>query len=365
LSFPHEDERCQKIRRWLGKRAVKTPYCAALSDRLNFCGLLQTLHDGAQKHSGINSVRNVMATEAIPHWLTVETVAYIQDHPATQDQKMINVIIVEPMPVLKRYLRSLIARRMAEIADVNVLQADSAEQARLLIKVYCPEHVILGADVSTPDALSLASLLWLGSPDATVLVWDRIHQAYKLQELLRLKGKAGRVAYVMQTSMESVLVEAIDALFNERKDYFDPVVKPKFPIDTSGKCTLTSEEFDALQDVVLGLTDKAVAAKHNLGLRTAQYRIASAANKLGLRKKKRTQELYSFRVQLVLQALRSGMFLLEDLLVQQARCGALARARMEQSAQKQSSLDHQASLIDSFPASTAPQVPGGRLDLLK
>jgi DNA-binding NarL/FixJ family response regulator len=76
--------------------------------------------------------------------------------------------------------------------------------------------------------------------------------------------------------------------------------------------SLTQEELTILQDLCMGLTDKAIAMRRYLSLLGVQSKIASLADKLlGIERLKLRDsvsfEVYNIRVRLVLEAFRRGL----------------------------------------------------------
>ena len=79
---------------------------------------------------------------------------------------------------------------------------------------------------------------------------------------------------------------------------------------------LTELEKQTLDDLILGLTDKAIARKRSLTVRGVQNRLSSVATKLLGQKHGQMSagmEFYNLRVRIMFEALRLGLYSIEDI----------------------------------------------------
>ena len=79
---------------------------------------------------------------------------------------------------------------------------------------------------------------------------------------------------------------------------------------------LTASERETLGDLLIGLTDKAIASRRNLTVRGVQNRLDTLATKLlGRQRKQQWQggELYNLRVRIICEALKRGILTIDDI----------------------------------------------------
>jgi DNA-binding NarL/FixJ family response regulator len=114
-----------------------------------------------------------------------------------------------------------------------------------------------------------------------------------------------------QVSGHDPLVNAIQSLVVRESTPFSPEEKALYQ-DSAGARKLTRSEYETLCDVMLGLTDKAIAKRRNLSARGVQNRLAALFSKV-LRGKhswlreSASMDVYNLRTRLIYEVLRRGL----------------------------------------------------------
>lgn len=224
---------------------------------------------------------------------------------------MKKVLIVEPVPMLKRAMRRFVLMTFTQ-QEVIIVEADDMKQASMQCRIHSPNIVILSSNIDCNQEFC-ADALWQIVPQAAMLFVLGRSRTYLVKQLARQTQK-NAFGCVSVFAADETYCAALTAMAN-KETYIDRLLKQEFQVDNTP--VLTPIELLALVDVASGLTDKAIAAKRHLTVRGVQKRIASAADKL---LGKRTagalaQSGGNMRMQLVLTAMRKGILNVNDLAV--------------------------------------------------
>jgi len=210
----------------------------------------------------------------------------------------IRILIADDHGVLRAGLRALLS---AEPGLEVVGEAADGESALRLTRTLQPDIVLM--DISMPgcDGIAAAQRLQAQRADVRVLFLTMHEDSSLLQEAMR----AGAAGYVLKRAVESELVNAIRAV--SRGDlYVHPgmtrALLASSPLqpggDTAEAETLTPREIEVLSLVAQGYTNRQVADRLSLSVRTVESHRANLMEKLGLHS----------RVELVRYAVREGYF---------------------------------------------------------
>jgi DNA-binding NarL/FixJ family response regulator len=143
-------------------------------------------------------------------------------------------------------------------------------------------------DISMPgmNGLVATRALKQARPHAAIVTLTRHGDDAYLQELLR----AGVSAYVLKQSAPSELLQAIRAAAAGGQ-YLDPTLTPRVTagfLGSEGKrlnksgVSITERESAVLRDIAAGYSNKEIAARLSLSVKTVEAHKANAMRKLGL-----------------------------------------------------------------------------------
>jgi DNA-binding NarL/FixJ family response regulator len=194
----------------------------------------------------------------------------------------IRVALVDDHPVVLAGITALL-RAAPEITLVG--EATSGEAALRLIAETTPDVVVI--DVSLPDlnGLDLARRLATTCPTVRLLALTVHEDRAYVQPLLQ----AGAKGYLLKRSAAEDLVRAIRAVAAGGV-YLDPAIAGKaLPgIGSGGAASpdgepLSQREQDVLRLTARGFTNKEIAARLDVSVKTVETYKARASEKLGLR----------------------------------------------------------------------------------
>ena len=169
---------------------------------------------------------------------------------------------------------------VAEAADGRVAVAE-AQAVR-------PDVVVMDVSMPRVNGLKATEMLTECCPEVKVLALTRHQDDGYLQQLLR----AGAAGYVLKQSRPAELLQAIRAI-GEGGSYLDPAVagrvigdygRRRQPVTTvAGAGTLSSREEEVLRLIAWGYSNKEIAARLDLSVKTVETHKANAMHKLQMR----------------------------------------------------------------------------------
>jgi len=208
----------------------------------------------------------------------------------------IRTLIVDDHGVLRAGLRALLASE----ADLEVVgEAADGDEALRMAGELSPEVVLMDITMPGMDGIEATRKLLAEMPSARVLLLT-VHAD---SSLLREALQAGAAGYILKRAVESELINAIRAV--ARGDlYIDPAMTralltepARNPCRDNLNETLTSRETEVLQLIAGGYTNRQIAEKLTISVRTVEGHRANIMGKLDLRS----------RVELVRYARETGL----------------------------------------------------------
>jgi DNA-binding NarL/FixJ family response regulator len=195
----------------------------------------------------------------------------------------IRILLADDHAVLRQGLRLLLDAQpdMEVIAEVE--DGQSAVQTALRLR---PEIVVLDVSMPRLNGLQATKQLKQELPQMKVLALTRHSDNSYLQQLLH----AGANGYVLKQSNAEELVRALRVVF-AGGTYLDPAVAAKVVAGYTGKLsnwsierigTLTEREREVLRLIAHGYSNKEIAGRFELSVKTVEAHKANAMRKLEL-----------------------------------------------------------------------------------
>ena len=197
----------------------------------------------------------------------------------------IRVLIVEDHETVREGLRLIIDTQ----EDMQVCgEAGDGREAIRRAQELIPDVLLM--DISMPglNGLTAAAKLKRIAPDIKILTLTRHTDEAYLQELLQ----AGVSGYVLKQSSASELLRAIRAVA-AGGNYLDPAMTSKVFGNYVEKSTkprgetrggqLTERELESLRHIALGYSNKEIAERLDISVKTVEAHKANALRKLNMR----------------------------------------------------------------------------------
>jgi DNA-binding NarL/FixJ family response regulator len=196
-----------------------------------------------------------------------------------RQEGILRVLIVDDHEVLRTGTRQVL-----ESSDdiVVVGEADDGNAALAVIDELDPDVVLI--DIRLPDrsGIDVARQLTLTHPDVRVVILS----AYDDDEFVRAALEVGVTGYLLKTMARDELVSAVRAAA-QGTTVLDPVLSPRLAgvhssFGPSSGPRLTWRERETVELVAEGLSNKAIAARLGVSVRTVEGHLNHVFTKLGV-----------------------------------------------------------------------------------
>jgi DNA-binding NarL/FixJ family response regulator len=166
-------------------------------------------------------------------------------------------------------------------------EAGNGEEAIILVQELDPDVIVM--DISMPglNGLKATKKIKRICPEAKILTLTRHKDDSYLQQLIQ----AGVSGYVLKQSASSELIHAIQHIA-KGNNYIDPALTKKvfggyvgqhIPLQGEGTSEPTPREEEILRYVAMGYSNKEIAARLELSVKTIETHKANAMRKMNMR----------------------------------------------------------------------------------
>jgi DNA-binding NarL/FixJ family response regulator len=189
-----------------------------------------------------------------------------------KDEKAIRILIVDDHAVVRTGLRTMIELRPRLQV---VAEAEDAEQAVHLFREHRPDVTLMDLRLPDEDGISATRRIREEFPSARFLVISTLDGDEDIHRAL----KAGALGYVFKTIPGLQLIEAIFAVAEGQRYVPEDVERRLKERDAFGE--LTSREYEVLELMVKGLTNREIGDILKVTEFTAKAHVRSLLAKLG------------------------------------------------------------------------------------
>ena len=198
-----------------------------------------------------------------------------------QRTKAVNIFLVDSHEIVRRGLRDLLAsHREWHVCG----EADNGRSAVSLILQTAPDIVILGLDLPELNGIEVASQVKQALPSAEILFYTYHDEEYLIAEALR----TGARGYVLKTDTEDKLIEAIGAMANHLPFFTAKAAEMLLNDLIKGggshqkAPSLTQRERDVIQLLADGRSNREIASRLEISVKTVETHRSSIMRKLKL-----------------------------------------------------------------------------------
>jgi two-component system, NarL family, response regulator NreC len=195
----------------------------------------------------------------------------------------LRIVIADDHETVREGLRMIINAQ----EDMEVVgEAGDGRQAIEVARDLNPDVLVLDISMPEMNGMIAAAKLKRVAPDIKILTLTRHTEEAYLQELFQ----AGVSGYVLKQSAASELTRAIRSV-NDGNSYLDPAVAGKVFAGYGEKTKLKGErsndklsvrEEEVLHDIALGFSNKEIAEKLDISVKTVESHKASCMLKLNI-----------------------------------------------------------------------------------
>lgn len=188
------------------------------------------------------------------------------------------VLIVEDDPLHRSYLHEAVRAALPE-CDM-VVEAENGQSGEIEARKARMEHVVMDLQMSERNGIEAARTIWRERPDTKILFWSNYSDEAYVRGVSRIVPEGATYGYVLKSASDERLKLALRSVFVESQCVIDREVRGIQQKSLGNAHGLTDAEYEILVDVALGLTDKAIAQRKRLSLRSVQNRLQQLYEKL-------------------------------------------------------------------------------------
>jgi DNA-binding NarL/FixJ family response regulator len=195
-------------------------------------------------------------------------------------KKRINLLLVDDHPVVRKGIISCLARH--EHLQI-VGEAEDGQDAMRKARELMPDIVLMDIDMPEMDGLAVTELLRKEIPKIKVLILSMHSNTEYVMRIIQ----SGASGYILKEAPAEDLVRAID-LVNDGEAFFSPEVaraalnKYVRGGGEDGSAQLTNREREVLVQIAEGLSNKEIANKLGVGVRTVETHRERIMRKLNI-----------------------------------------------------------------------------------
>jgi DNA-binding NarL/FixJ family response regulator len=188
------------------------------------------------------------------------------------------VLIVEDDPLHRSYLHEAVRAALPECDDV--IEAENGSVGELQARRARSEHVVMDLQMNERNGIEAARTIWRERPDTKILFWSNYSDEAYVRGVSRIVPEGATYGYVLKSASDERLKLALRSVFIESQCVIDREVRGIQQKSLGNAHGLSDAEYEILVDVALGLTDKAIAQRKRLSLRSVQNRLQQLYEKL-------------------------------------------------------------------------------------
>ena len=190
-----------------------------------------------------------------------------------------DVLLIEDDPVHRAFLKEVIELALPECT--RLLEAEDGLAGERLAHEYGVTAVVMDLQMPRRTGVEAAKTIWRDRPDTSILFWSNYADEAYVRGISRIVPEGAAYGYVLKTASEERLRLALRSLFIEQQCVIDREIRGVQQKSQDQVLGLTDTEYEVLQDIALGLTDRAIASRRCLSLRSVQNRLQQLYEKLG------------------------------------------------------------------------------------
>lgn len=195
-----------------------------------------------------------------------------------------DVLIVEDDPLHRAYLGEAIRAALPEC--VGVYEAPNGLEGEKLARKYRSAHIVMDLQMDERNGIEAARTIWKENPETRILFWSNYADEAYVRGVSRIVPEGAAYGYVLKSASDDKLRLALRSIFVEAQCVIDREVRGLQQKSQGHLRGFSEAEYEILVDIALGLTDRVIARRRNLSLRSVQNRLQQLYDKLGVYQEK-------------------------------------------------------------------------------
>jgi DNA-binding NarL/FixJ family response regulator len=188
------------------------------------------------------------------------------------------VLIVEDDPLHRSYLHEAICASLPECE--MVIEAQNGKEGEKLARDHKSAHVVMDLQMNNRNGIEAARTIWNERPDTRILFWSNYSDEAYVRGVSRIVPDGAAYGYVLKSASDERLRLALRSIFIEAQCVIDREVRGMQQKSLGHAKGFSDSEYEILVDIALGLTDRSIARRRGLSLRSVQNRLQQLYEKL-------------------------------------------------------------------------------------
>lgn len=190
------------------------------------------------------------------------------------------ILLVEDDQFHLNYLSDAVRQAVPEAKDI--LHAANGIEGEDKARAQDVPAIVMDLQMKERNGIDAARTIWAERPGTRILFWSNYSDEAYLRGIARIVPADSSYGYVLKTATQERLHLALRAVLVEAQIVVDREIHSVQQRQTRTHDTLTDSEYAVLIDMSLGLSDKWIAKRQGMSLRTVQNRLLSLYDKLGV-----------------------------------------------------------------------------------
>jgi len=190
------------------------------------------------------------------------------------------VLIVEDDPLHRSYLLEAVCAALPECRDV--LEAENGADGEKMAREHKSAHIVMDLQMNARNGIEAARTIWKERPDTRILFWSNYSDEAYVRGVSRIVPDGAAYGYVLKSASDERLKLALRSIFVEAQCVIDREVRGMQQKSLGQVKGFSDSEYEILVDIALGLTDRTIARRRGLSLRSVQNRLQQLYEKLGV-----------------------------------------------------------------------------------
>ena len=188
------------------------------------------------------------------------------------------LLIVEDDQFHANFMLETVADTLPEVSEITHV-ADGAKGEEEARTGNYPA-VVLDLQMPGRNGVEAARTIWAARPETRILFWSNYADEAYLRGITKIVPETSAYGYILKTTSSNRLGLALRAVLIEGQIMVDREISGFHKRAATPRTALTESEFNVLVDLALGLTDKLIANRRAMSLRSVQNRLLSLYQKL-------------------------------------------------------------------------------------
>lgn len=190
------------------------------------------------------------------------------------------LLVVEDDPLHRSYLREQIGSALPECD--GVVEATNGRDAERISRDERVGDIVLDLQMANRNGIEAARTIWRERPETRILFWSNYSDEAYVRGVSRIVPHGAAYGYVLKSASDERLRLALRSIFVQNQCVIDNEVRGTQQRSFAPSEGFSDVEYEILVDIALGMTDRAIAERRRISLRSVQNRLHQIYEKLDI-----------------------------------------------------------------------------------